>query len=322
MNKSLIIGTLLLIVACSATVAVYFFYFQTRLVELKEHETAMKEIQTRLKALGTTFSNTQPEVVVTTWKNGLQPWYEAALARTDFFNLGDVPIKVEVPDDGFQKFFYMEKHPQLQKALTDHAYNNSCYLGAFDFGVPNRNSMGTNPSREDVSKWLTRFEFGSAVTRLLIDKGASYIENVVIWPMKATNVGATRGAGSIESYTTGVHFSMTFQDLTDFLEYLRTESRYFTINHLRIANTTLRFPGARLEVSMLLTQARYSEESTAVTAATVSTAGRSGASRAGGFSRFMRGGRPGAGPAGPAGGAAAEESWWQGFKKKYLPFLK
>jgi len=114
---------------------------------------------------------------------------------------------------------------------------------------------------------------------------------------------------------------MTLQELTDFLDYLRTESRYFTVNHIRIANTTLRFPGARLEVSMLLTQARYSEESVAVIAATAASTSRAGprGARRNPFMRGgMRGGRPGAAP---AGGAAAEESWWQGFKKKYLPFL-
>jgi hypothetical protein len=315
MNKGTIIGVILLLAAFGATAAVYFLYFQTRLTELKEHQTAMNGIHKRLTELGTTFSNTQPPVVVDTWNQGLQPWIEAVLARTDFFNIAEVPEQVDVPEDDLHKFFYMEKHPQLQKELMDYAYNNACYLGAFDFGVPDRTTIGPDPSREDVAKWLTRYEFGSAVTKLLITNNASYIENVVLWPMKATNVGTSRGAGSIESFTAGVRFAMTLEELANFLETLRTEQRYFSVDAIRIANTQLRNPGARLEISMLLTQARYSDKSTAPTVSATPATSRARGSFRNRMSGIM-GGR-----SRTVAATAEEESWWQGFKKKYLPFL-
>lgn len=313
MKKGTIIGVLLLVAACSATGAVYVFYAQARFVELNEHEASMDKIYSRLIELGSTFSNTKPEAAVNAWNNGVQPWYEAVLSRTDFFNLGEVPDKVEVPDDGFQKFFYAEKHPQLQKSLVDYAYNNRCEWvpGAFTFGVPDRYGIGDNPSREQVSQWLTTYEIGSAVTKLFIKANAAYIENVVIWPKKVTNVGSTRGAGSIESYTTGVQFRMTLQDLAEFLESLRTEDRYFTVDHIRIANRNLRDPFAYLEVSMLLTQARYSEESTAAAAAPAAGSVRS--RMAGLF-----GGRVVLNE--PSIVQQSKSSWWKRFRRKWLPF--
>ena len=256
MKKVHIITGLIVVVTLGVTYAVYEFYVKKTLTRLSEHIAERKQLEDKIKSLEETFEKTSPEVVLSTWRGEMEPWIQAVNQRSNFFNMADMPMSTEIPEEKRPRFFYRDEYPKLRDRLVSLGYERGCILQNTTFNVPTVDGIsGTNPTREQVSEWMTKYKYASAMTELLIDANAREIFDVAIWPPRVS------ANGKLEIHTTGFSFTIsTMRDLVKFLEDLSISNRYFAVEALKISNQTLRAPGVPLHVEMILSQARFFEK--------------------------------------------------------------
>lgn len=308
MKKGTVIATLILLVALAGAGAVYQFYVKELLAKFQEHQVQEAKLTAKIKDMKETFSGTRPELVLATWRGETQPWVDAVARRSRFFNLGEIPLNVLVPEERIPKFYWREEYPKREEKLRLDAWDSSCTLGNVGFGL-NSTVEGRNPSREQVSEWLTTFEFGAAMTRLLIRANVASIDEVNLWEPRP-------GKGNMEIRTTGLSFTVpSMKELATFLESLRHRDRYFSVEALSVSNRTLRDPYSPLQVDMILSQAIYLGRDKGGGGAVAGGPPGPGLGPGNAQQRFSsffatRGGSP----------QTKERSWWQNFRKKWLPF--
>lgn len=311
MKKSVVLLTILLLVSIAGTYAVYELYVKQRMKELGEHLDREQELRDRIAELEDTFYRTQPPAILKEWRESTQPWAEAVEARTEFFNLGGIPLEVDIPEEVFPKLYYQDELPKLREELENYAYQKNVGVADFNCGVPAPNSygQGTDPSAEEIAGHLEDYKYCAAITRMLIDAGPQYIEPLVIWPEREIKLPG-RG-GVLKERTVGVRWDIRMEDLVKFIDQLRGANRYFRIEALRISNRQLLQADPVLKVEMLLTQAYF-----------VPTKARSGAETelkeetTSVLQSLFGGGGASSGP--PE--EEEEESWWQWFRRNWLPF--
>lgn len=256
MKKSHIITGMIVVVTLGVTYAVYEFYVKKTLTRLSEHQAERKQLEDKIKSLEETFEKTNPEVVLSTWRGEMEPWIQAVNQRSNFFNMADMPMSTKIPEEAIPRFYYREEYPKLSDRLVNLGYRRACILQNTTFDVPTVEEISrTNPTREEVSEWLTKYKYASAMTELLIDANAREILDVSVWPPRVS------ANGKLEIHTTGFSFTIsTMRDLVKFLEDLSISNRYFAVEALKISNQTLRAPGVPLHVELILSQARFFEK--------------------------------------------------------------
>ena len=256
-KKAHIIAFLCLVAALSATGAVYQFYVKERMRELAEHQSEQKKLENKIKILSDQFQSTKPSVVLAEWRGGAQPWQETVIRRTKFFDLGDLPLDVTVPENETPKFYYRGIYPEKLSYLQNEAYRNGTRLVVnFGSGVPTADDMaGKNPGPDEVSEWLTTIEAYTSIAKLLIDANAIVVNDIAMWPPRRGPKGGR--SGHVELRTVGLNFTILMKDFVNFLDDLKHRNRYFNVDGFWIHNQSLRNPGAPIQIQMLLTQARF-----------------------------------------------------------------
>lgn len=331
MNKGAIFLTLLLVSSIAGTYAVYEFYVKQRWKELGDHQREAKQLREKISQLEETFYGTKPDTVLSIWRTEIQPWVDAVDRRTTFYNLGPVPLEVEIPEEEkeFAKWFYKREHPKLLRAIENSVLASGVRLPDPGFGTPDPSfyGPGSDPSAEEVSEHLARFEFGKAVADLLIGSGVRTITALEIWPEQTAIEGRR---GDVQYRTTGLAFTIPMRNWVVLMDELSQEDRYIEVEAVRITNTALRNPNADMSVEMILAQAYY-ERAKQVR----EVGGEMGSSEdmAGMMASLFPGRGPGGGPGrGPGGGmgspfgrgagpgAPKKMSWWKNFRRNYLPF--
>lgn len=253
LNKTYVVAVLILVCAFGAMGGVYQFYVKARMRDLSQHLAKERNLESKITDLQNTFSGTKPEILLKSWRGEAQPWADAVEDRTSFFRLGDdADLSWDVPEEKIARFYYNEQYPKVVESLRTYAENNFCDLREFSFDLPTPNSLkGTSPSRRQVSGWLARHEFGASMARMLVDAKASSIDEIYLWPAFDMEFGVDE---RIELRSTGLRFEMDMKDLILYLDKLRLEDRYWSVDAIKITNPTLRDSFARIQVSMVLTQ--------------------------------------------------------------------
>lgn len=314
MKKSVIFLTLLLVGSIAGTYAVYELYVKARMKELGEHLEEERQLKDKIGSLEETFFKTKPDTVLRVWRSEIQPWADAVDRRADFFNLGEVPLKVEIPEEQKEivKFYYKDVQPEKVRALEAKAWESNISIPDPTFGTPNpdRYGQGANPSPEEISGHLARFEFGESIVDLMIDARAKRVDVLEIWPERVEMSGRS---GDIKSHTTGLSFTISMRDFVGFLDKLSQQDRYFEVKALWLSNTTLLEPNADLNVQIVLAQAYY-EPATEAREAMVAE----GSSVMQGLFANLFGAKPQATTSSPD--RSNKKTWWQKFRQKYLPF--
>ena len=319
MRKSTILLTLLLVSSIAGTYAVYELYVKQRWKELGDHQKEEEQLRKKITQLEELFFRTKPDTVLSVWRAEIQPWATAVDRRTDFYTLGQIPLKVEIPEEekGLAKWYYRRVHTKMVQEVETRAWQSGVILPDPAFGTPDPSfyGQGSDPSAEEISEMLAQFEFGKAVAYLLIDSGVKTISVLEIWPEQIAIAGRR---GDVKSRMTGLAFTIPMRNWVVFFENLSQEDRYFEVKALHLSNSRLRDPYADLNVEMILAQAYY-EEAKQVR----EVAGEMGPSGnlASMFANMF--GRPGAsvvGPRSPGQVRSDEKSWWDNFRRKYLPF--
>lgn len=315
MKKSAILLTLLLVGSIAGTYAVYELYVKKTLRELGDHLEEEKLLQERLTQLEETFFRTKPETVLSTWRSEVQPWADAVDRRAAFFNLGDIPLRVPIPEEERElaKWYYAEVQPKMVRELETKAWESGVRLPDPTFGTPDPKTygQGKDPPPREISRHLARLEFGKAITEILIDARVKNIRSLEIWPEQVEISGRS---GDVKSRTTGLDVTLSMRDFALFIDKLSQEDRYFEVKALRLTNTTLRNKNANLNVQIVLAQAYYAPAKEA----------REGGGEAGSSDEMQNvflnlfGSRKatdeGAKP------RTNKKTWWQKFRQKYLPF--
>lgn len=314
MNKGLVIVVVLLISALAGMAALYQFYVREMIKDLQVKQTDREQIEQKLNKLETTFYNTKPELIIKTWRQETQPWAHAVFQRTDFFQLQNTPELIEVPENKIPKFFYADEFPKLEDRLRDYVDEKRCSIpSGLTFDAPPPNSLtGSNPSAEEVEKWMNDYEYGAYIIRFVADSGASSIRALKIWPPKTVLTGST---GTFEHRRIGFTIRLTYEDLVTFLENLRTSDHFFTVDALMLTNSALRNPNAELTVKMVVAQTHFAEYVTAI-AASSRPAQDSGAARSPKARETFKGLFANMDKIVPV----EEDSLWTRFRRRWLPF--
>ena len=257
MNLFKFVPILLVLVFLASLAATYQFYFRERLEDYARNQEHLERMEQKLDSLRSTFSDEQgrpvePSFVIQQWREAQEPWREALQARSALFTIGVDDELAAIPEGRTPRFFYEDKIEELVTSLQRYAQENRVFLPDVTFGVPQREQLsGQSVTEENVRTWLERFAFGDAIARKMIDANASQIRHIEIWPPRTEY-------GLLEKRTVGLDFTMTMDQLVNFLDTLGRDQRYYNVDAIRIVNRQLRVPYAPpLEVQMLLTQARF-----------------------------------------------------------------
>lgn len=314
MKKSAIFLTLLLLGSLAGTYAVYELYVKQRMRQLGEHLEEEKQLQAKIEKLEETFFKTKPDTVLRIWRAEIQPWADAVAQRAAFFNMGQIPLEVEIPEEEREiaKFYYKKIYPKMVLELETKLYESNIRLPDPTFGIPHPDTYGTgsNPPPQLIARHLARFEFGKAVAELLIDARVRRIDVLLLWPEQEELSGRS---GDVKSRSTGLSFTIAMRDWVNFFDKLSQEDRYFEVKSLLVTNTTLRNPNADINVQMVLAQAYYEEDKKD---REITVAGESPKMQ-GIFANIF-------------GSSSADQqnqrrtstrkSWWQQFRQRFLPF--
>ncbi len=316
MKKSVILLTLLLVGSIAGTYAVYELYVKARMRELGEHLEEERQLRGRITELEETFFRTKPETVLSVWRSEIQPWADAVDRRADFYNLGDIPLRVEIPEEerDLAKWYYKEVQPKMVRELETYAWENGVRLPDVTFGTPDPNSygQGKDPPPGEISRHLARFEFGKAIAELLIDAGVKNVRALEIWPERIEISGRS---GDVKSRTTGLSFTIPMRDFVEFIDELSQKDRYFEVKALQLSNTRLRDQNANLNVQMVLAQGHYA----------LAKQARDGGTLAGSSEEMQSvfenlfGVRMTSNVQ-EANTRTNKKTWWQKFRQKYSPF--
>jgi len=261
MRKETVLVVVIFIAVVAAFGAVYKFYFSKKLEEYAKNQTYYRRLETRLGELHEKFDGTLPDLVIAAWRGEVQPREDAITARSTYFTMADLYAYNPVPDNVIPKFYYEKEYQRVVQDLRDYAWRHmppTRLPEPLPLGVPAPDSgEAKTATRNQVDRWLRQLNYCCAVMRMLVDANMVNVSSLTFW--------APRTADEYEKlvvlHTIGVSCNMRMEDLTKFLEKMRTADRYFSVNALDIQNNELRTPwDPLLTVNMLISQAQYFEE--------------------------------------------------------------
>ncbi|HIJ64958.1 MAG TPA: hypothetical protein HPP77_03325 [Candidatus Hydrogenedentes bacterium] len=261
MTKEHIITLVLFVALIAAVGAVDRLYLAKIRKELDDETKRAQQLEGRLRDLEETFVKSDPEDVVRIWSGKVVPWQTAASERTEFFNMEGAFDIEPIPEDVVVRFYYDTPYDEmLGRIWQDINSRRPIYfpvqvIGADALDPDQFYNRGNEATRELAEEQLRKIAYSGYVVLTLLDLGLSYIEQLEVWPRR------TEYGGFLEVWTLGIGTQMTFRELVEFLERLRTSDRYFTVHAIRIENLNLmtRTP-PYLQVQMLISQARFLEE--------------------------------------------------------------
>ena len=314
-NKGLVIAIVVLISALASIAVLYQFYVKAIIEDLQQKTADREQIEQKLEDLETTFYNTKPEVIIKTWRQETQPWADAVFQRTDFFELRDPPEPIKVPEEKIPKFYYADEFPKLEDRLRDYVDEVRCRIpSGLRFDAPAADSLaGSNPSAQEVEKWMNEYEYGAYLIRFIADSGASEIIDLELWPPETILTGST---GAIERRRIGFTVNLTYEDLVSFLETMRTSDHYFSVDALMLTNDRLRNPDTELTAKMVVAQTHFIEYASIDSQRSKNVQGTNSPKAQEAQERF----RNFFGDLSALDYANEEETWWSRFRRKWLPF--
>lgn len=309
MKRVYIVTILAIIVVVGSLGGAYQFYFKAKIDAYRQHQTQLDQLDKRLTALETTFSGVKPDVLVTEWKQQVNPWNNALREEGQFFTI-DFEEVPPVPEEVVSpRLYYEEQYNKMMLAIMTEAHPKQ--IPYTNFGVYEPTAIPNNTAtRDEVRQWLRKLKFGQDMIRLFLDHKALAIYNIEVWP------DTFKANGLLMKRTIGVQFVMNVSDLADFLEFLRTSERYYNVDAIRIANPyLLTTPPPPVTVDMLLTIGWFNRKVVDEPSSTTASASSFGSAsealttfgiRSGDRTQIVQ--------------ATGFKRWWRGFRRKWLPF--
>lgn len=264
MTREHIIVLVVFILVLATLGSVYQFYYAPRLKIYEENKIVRKNLLDALNRVETKFQKTIPEVIVKAVTEEILPLQTEISNRSKFFNLSDYTQIDAIPENKMLRFYYVEQYNKYINELRQEAWSRNISIPEnLSFGAPRPEELeGKSMTVPEVRQGLRAIRFGGSMIRLLMDNKAYGIMQVVVWPKRQ------ECDNLLFMTTTGMNFYMTYADLVNFLEKLRTADRYFSINGLSIQNQYLQWQyEPPLMVNLLVTQASFQPPAPEKTAA-------------------------------------------------------
>lgn len=329
-SKEHIIAIVVLVVILGLLGSVYQFYYKERLDEYRRNLDQLTTLEKKLDSLKDQFRGYQPQVLLDALKPQVQHLAEEVLRRSSFFNTADFLEIDPIPQGRMLRFYYETEFNKMFTELRDEVYKRNPYWQYpvySTFGVPAPSELaGYSPTAKEVTEWLKTYHFGCSMVRMMMKAKAQAVGDIELWPIRR----AAEYSGLLDMRTTGITCTMTLADVVAFLDSLRMENRYFSVDGISLQNPYLRWPQEPiLEVQLLLTQAQFVEPTGEPTDKPEAPA--PGAFAAPGMPRtpadFFSGQGFGLGRGGPTGRfqqlgppPTKFQQWWRWFRKNFLPF--
>lgn len=305
MKREYIFGIVGLLAVIALPVGAYQFYLKERMVEYQQNDERLAQLRELERSLSSQFGGYRPEYVVAAFEGMVKPWQEAVLERAERFDLGTLDPDVEVPADQGAKFWYEQEFQKRYFELQNFAYSQGVMIPNTTFGaITPQELAGRDMGPQLAAQSMEAFERGAGLIRELVDAGARQISNVSFLPPVDDP--------PLQVQPIALEFWMTMDQLVGFLEEQggegNGEEEYADVPLLRVTNNTLRYPQPLLHVEMVLCRASY--KATPVTR-TGSVSSRMDSLRTGGGGfTFSTADRP----------ARKPPTWWEKFRKNWLPF--
>jgi len=254
MTREHIVVLVVFILVLATLGSVYQFYYVPRLKIYAENRATRDKLADAFKRVESKFNKTDPDIVVEAVAAEIQPLREEISRRSQFFNLSDFTQIDDIPENKMLRFYYVEQYNKYINELSQEAFARNISIPEdLSFGAPRPEDLeGKSMTVAEVRQGLRAIRFGGSMVRLLMDNKAYSVNQVVVWPKRPDCDGL------LSLITTGMNFYITYADLVNFMEKLRTGDRYLVVNGLSIQNQYLQWQyEPPLLVSMLLTQANF-----------------------------------------------------------------
>lgn len=260
--KAQIIAIVLLAAVFGAMFGVWQFYYKEIFDGYKQDERLREALESTLRELQEDFQGYKPELLIEEWQNKIQPWKNARDERSRYFNFGGwYDVDLTPPEARILKFWYTEETNKILYDVYTKVYQK---LGAYDrFPGDLREIMraakeddwaGRNVDWNEVKYNLELLTFGVNLTNMILDANVTSVKEVSVWPRRIPE----NFAELLALQTIGLHFTITTRDLVKLMEKLSQESRFFTVDALKVSYPYIAYAvEPQLEVQMLLTQANY-----------------------------------------------------------------
>lgn len=270
MNKERMTYIAVLFSVFAACFAVYHFYFKAKLEKYAADKQLLENLNDRYANLNTTFKDEDPDTVISRYKSVVESWNDAIDVRVPYFNDTDWREHEKPPEDVFiLQFWYGDLTRKMTYALWEKAqakYGAQVYqLFPLDvqsmLGVAYAEQwQGYDITRELVTDQLERLSYGISAIQLLMDHNAQQIRQVSIYdPTPSGFIGA-----NVEYQRMGLSFIMEMKDLVKFVDDLRGDDHYFSIQGMKVAHQYIGVKyEPKMEVEMYLLRTRPKVELTA-----------------------------------------------------------
>ena len=260
--KAQVVGIIILAAIGGAFYGTWHFFFQELFEGYKQDSALKNSLENTLKQMEDNFSGYKPELLIDEWQGMVQPWRSAREDRAKFFNFGgwyDIDIKQD--DDRILKFWYTEESNAMLMELYKKVYEKMGGYDRFPYDLRGMLNVakeedwtGQNVTQEQIDLALRTLQFGINLSEYLLKAEISSLSNVVLWPRRFPEAHQKM----LGLQTVGLRFTMTARDLVRFLEALRQETRYFSVDAIRVIYPYISYAGEpQLDVRLLLTQANY-----------------------------------------------------------------
>ena len=260
--KAQIAGLLIFALIGGGFFGVWHFFFKELFAGYQQDSALKDSLEATLKQMEDNFSGYKPELLIDEWQNMVQPWRNAREERAKFFNFGGwYDIEIKPQEDRILKFWYTEETNTMLMELYKKVYEK---MGGYDrfpldlramLNVPKEEDWsGQNVTKEQIDLSLRKLQFGIQISEFLLKANIGSLTTIAVWPRRFPEAHQQM----LGLQTVGLNFTMTARDLVRFLESLRQEQRYFTVDALRVTYPYISYAGEpQLNVRLLLTQANY-----------------------------------------------------------------
>lgn len=261
-RNQIIFGTALFLVL-AAFGGVYQFYFKEKLSQYNKDRLFRQELESAAESLSSFFSGTSPDTVISLWRNQVQPWADTLDRRASFFDDGDWYEHETPPEQGrILRVWYGETLNKMVEELYTNIYEKAPGIYAFPEDILRALEVSTeNDLAQEqeitpaiINAELAKLSFASSLIDLLLDEKMLALYDIKVWPKRQD--GSHKQQLTLQ--TVGLEMDMYMRHLVHFLEVLRRQRRYFTVDAIHVSNAVIAEQNdPPLNVRLLLTQATY-----------------------------------------------------------------
>ena len=271
-RNQIIFGSVLVLVLASFG-GVYQFYFKEKLDQYAKDRQFRMDLETQASDLATFFSGTDPETVLSMWRNQVQPWAETLDSRAQYFDDGKWLDHETPPEAGrILPVWYGEQVDKMLADLYQKVYEKAPNISPFpenilttleiksESDLSTEKDMTPERMRSQINQNLAKLAFASNLIDLLLDEKVIGINEITVWPRRQDR----NHKGQLTLRTAGLDMYMYMRHVVHFLEYLRRQKRYFHVDAIHLSNPYIAEQAEPyMRVKLLLTQAVYTGESQA-----------------------------------------------------------